>query len=192
MAVRKKPVPVVLNPPKGSKFREETVLVSFTESQILVEVVGKVGRATKTRYPRKVILDFNIANTEQINQIFSEDAPAKKTAKPKNGRKKAEPKKTTAPKNGRRKKKEEDKKPEPKKTTAPKNGRRKKKKAEDKKTESKKTTAPKNGRRKKKPGPKKTTKKDSGTSIPPRRTKGQAKNKPTDAKDPWGDDAWGF
>jgi hypothetical protein len=197
MALRKKPVPVVLNPPKGTKFREETVLVSFTESQILVEVVGKTGRAKSTRYPRKSILDLNIANTEQINKIFSEDAPDKKVPKtkaPKNGRKKktAGKKPGPKPKNGR-KKKAAGKKPGPKKGSkratkktaeAPKNGRRKKPGPKPKKE----AKAPKNGRKKKGAAPKKTAapKKDSGTSIPPRRTK----DSPSEAKDPWGD-SWG-
>lgn len=179
MAARNKPVPVVLNPSKGSKFREETVLVSFTENQVLVEVVGKTGRGKGARYPRKALLDLNIADTEQINQAFAEAAPAnKEAAAPKNGRKK----KTARKKVGKKKTgKKAGKKAGRKKKTGKKAG----KKATTKKTTTRKEGAkkakPTNGRRKKTA----SSKKDSETFTPPRRTK----DSPATSPDPWGE-AW--
>lgn len=70
MPRRKKPVPMVLNPAAGSKFTEETVLISLTENKLSVEVVGKVGRGKATRYPRKTLLELDASTTDQIKELF--------------------------------------------------------------------------------------------------------------------------
>lgn len=183
-ARRKRPVPVVLNPPKGSKFNEETVLVSLTESTISVEVVGKKGKGKSTRYPRMSLLDFNFSNTDQIRQAFEDTAepPPKKVAK--NGRKKvkaAASKDTEATEEAPKKDKAKVKAKNKAKAVPKKKAKAKAKKTATKKSETTKAS-PKNGRRK---GANKTTAPKSPATAPPRRKKASSA---VEVKDPWDSD----